>query len=190
MPLTWAWRNAMSFGSVIVVSLGGSVKRPVTGATLDVLGVSLAAVDVAVSHGFVRRVAIDAVQLPLAERELADGLIVLVQTGRLGSTRRRQIGALVEGHTRQVVVSAIVAVIALLVGDGGGQAMPAGVAGLRTRSGGIAALVQPIIVVGHVAGRAAGAPIEIGLRYRLGGEMTAEAVRSKLSERPQDRTDP
>ena len=116
---------------------------------LGVLRVGLVAVDVAVAHGLLRGVAIHAVQLPFAARELADGLVIFGQAARGGVSigRGRQVGARDEGHPRQVVVAAVVAVIALAVRHGGGQLMRARVTRFRAGDAGIAPPVQPVGVV-------------------------------------------
>src|SRR3990170_1466934 len=71
--------------------------------------------------------AIHAIQCPLATHELGDGLVIIVQAvNRLVSTR-------VELHLAQVIVSTIVAGVALPVWDGGGQAVD-GLVHMRIRS--------------------------------------------------------
>ncbi len=85
------------------------------GPTLNVLNFFFLAVNVAISHGFLASVAVYAVQSPFAAGVLGNGLVIIVLPVS------RLVLALVESHLAQVIVAAVVASIALGIGNRQGE---------------------------------------------------------------------
>ena len=115
--LSSASRKAMSFGSV-----KGFGKRQLgcgamAGFALDILDVFHTGMNVAVSHRFRARMAIDAIKCVFAGRKLGDWLVIILQAirGLVGAGHKR--------HRAQVIIAAVMTGIALRVGDGSGQAV-------------------------------------------------------------------
>ncbi len=88
------------------------IKRSVAGFTLHILNFSLIIVQVAISHRFGSGVTVHAVQCVFALRKLRDRLVVIINAFCRG------VGALHKCHRPQVVVAAVMASVALCVGNG------------------------------------------------------------------------
>ena len=87
-------------------------QRSMTGLALDILDLLFIAVQIPIPHRFDPGMAVNAIECVLAFRELSDGLVVVMQTVCGGILARQ------ECNRMQIVIAAIVAGIALGVGDG------------------------------------------------------------------------
>ena len=148
-------------------------QRAVARLALVICGVFFRAIDVTVAHRLGGGVAIHTIQNPLARDELRDRLIVISQATILRRQSRQSSGveivAFQERHLLQAIVAAIVAVIALAVGNLRCQPVRCAVTGAGrrvARHGWVEAAIQAIVGVKVMTGRTAGGTIEIRLVQR------------------------
>jgi hypothetical protein len=134
------------------------------GLALDVLNLLFIAVQVTIPHHLGTSVAIDTVKGVLAFCELGDGLVVIVKS--IGGSIRARL----EGNRPKIVVSAVVAGIALSVRDCSGQFV-----NLSGRCGVHA--TQVCVLSGRMTGRAARKMVQATTYLTgLGMQVAGEAV--------------
>ncbi len=100
--------------------LGQFGEGAMAGLALDVLDLLFIAVQIPIPHRLGAGMAVNTIEGVLAFRELGDGLVIIMQAVG-GSIRAR-----LEGHRTQIIVAAVMAGVALGIGDGGGQFMDFG----------------------------------------------------------------
>ena len=134
------------------------------GLALDVLDLFFIAIQASIPHRFGPRMAVDAVQRPLAAGKLGNGLVIIMQPVR------RLVLPRLEGHRAEIIVASVVAGVALGIGDGCGQLVDlGGCIGIYTGlAGGLGR---------GMAGRTTGKMIVPAARlYRRSIQMTGETV--------------